>query len=84
MTCFFIAKAFRGQGLTVKLLKAAVRYAAENGAVVVEGYPIDPKGAYVDTFAYTGLASAFRRAGFKEVARPTPTRPVMRFVVKRT
>jgi hypothetical protein len=33
-------------------------------------------------FIYTGTASAFQQAGFKEVARHTPTRPIFRFVVK--
>jgi hypothetical protein len=31
-----------------------------------------------DAFVWTGLASAFRQAGFKEVARRSKTRPIMR------
>jgi hypothetical protein len=29
-------------------------------------------------FAYTGIASAFRAAGFEEVARRSATRPILR------
>jgi GNAT superfamily N-acetyltransferase len=80
VTCFYVDREYRGKGLSVALLRAAVAFAVKRGAAVVEGYPVDPKGGYADTFAYTGLASAFRKAGFHEAARPTPTRPVMRYV----
>lgn len=78
ITCFFIKKEDRRRGVSVALLEAVVDHAAREGALVVEGYPVDPAGAYADAFAHIGLASAFRRAGFKEVARRSPTRPVMR------
>ncbi len=32
-------------------------------------------------FAYMGLASAFRKAGFKEVARNSETRPIFRYMI---
>lgn len=79
VVCFFVAKAFRRQGVTARLLKAAADYAKKNGAAILEGYPVDPKkGAMPDVFAYTGFPSAFRKAGFVEVARRSPTRPIMR------
>ncbi len=82
VVCFFVARPFRRRGLTSRLLRAAVQYAAENGAKVVEGYPVDPKsGRMADAFAYTGLASMFRSAGFVEVLRRSPTRPIMRYYV---
>lgn len=80
IVCFFIAKLFRRQGLSVRLLKAAIDYAAENGATIIEGYPIEPKKTISpDLFAYTGLASTFRQVGFVQVARPSETRPIMRY-----
>ena len=79
--CFFVARAHRRQGLTVALLEAAVDHAARRGARVVEGYPVEPAGEQADVFVYTGLASAFRRAGFREAARRSPTRPVMRYEI---
>lgn len=81
--CFFVAKPFRGRGLTVKLLRAAVAYARKQGARIVEGYPVEPrKGRMPDAFAYTGLPSAFRQAGFVEVLRRSATRPIMRRLVR--
>jgi GNAT superfamily N-acetyltransferase len=78
VTCFFIARGFRHQGISTKLLKAAVDFARAHGAKIVEGYPHDTKKATADVFVYTGLVSAFRKAGFKEVARRAKTRPIMR------
>lgn len=79
VVCFFVAKDHRGRGLTVQLLEAAKSHARRGGAQTLEGYPVEPKqGRAAPAFVYTGLASAFRRAGFSEVARRSPTRPVMR------
>jgi len=79
IVCFFVAKPFRRRGLTAALIEGAVAYAKKRSAAIVEGYPVEPKkDAMPDAFAYTGLASSFRRAGFAEVARRSATRPVMR------
>ena len=80
ISCLFVAKTHRRKGVSVELLKAAVAHACSQGGRIVEGYPQEPrKGTMPDVFAWTGLASAFRQAGFKECARPSPTRPIMRF-----
>ena len=80
IVCFFVARAWRGKGVSVQLLRAAVRHAVAAGATLVEGYPVEPrKDRTPDVFAHTGLASAFRAAGFTEVARRSDTRPVMRW-----
>jgi GNAT superfamily N-acetyltransferase len=82
VVCFFVNKAFRGKGVTTVLLRAAVEYARQYGARLVEGYPIEPKTPRIPAvFAWTGLASAFRQAGFVEVKRRSDTRPVMRYVI---
>ena len=80
--CFFIAKPYRRKGISVELLQAALKHARRCGASIVEGYPVEPEQRYADAFAYVGLASAFRQAGFVEVARRSPTRPIMRYVLK--
>lgn len=83
VVCFFVARSHRRRGLTVRLLEAAVAYAAKKGARIVEGYPVEPRGGKTaDAFAFTGLASAYRKAGFDEVLRRSPTRPIMRAVVR--
>jgi GNAT superfamily N-acetyltransferase len=80
VVCFFVAKPFRGRGITSQLLKAAVGYAQKQGARIIEGYPVEPrKGRMPDPFVYTGLVSGFRSAGFVEVLRRSETRPIMRY-----
>lgn len=80
VTCFFVKKPFRRAGVSVQLLKAAVAHSVALGARIVEGYPVEPRNNPMpDVFAFTGIASAFRRGGFKEVARRSAGRPVMRF-----
>ena len=82
VTCFYVARPFRRAGVSVQLLKAAVAHAGKLGAKIIEGYPVEPKkDPMPDVFAWTGIGSAFRKAGFKEVARRSPTRPVMRISV---
>ena len=84
VVCFFVARPYRRRGVTVQLLHTAVDYAREQRAAIVEGYPVEPKaGSTPDVFAYTGLATSFRRAGFLEVARRSETRPIMRYVIDR-
>jgi GNAT superfamily N-acetyltransferase len=82
IVCFFIAKPFRRKGISTKLLKAAIEHATKQGAGIVEGYPVEPDKAQPDAFVYTGLSSAFRKAGFKEAARRSKTRPIMRYVLE--
>ena len=82
VSCLFVARPYRRRGLTVRMLTAAVRHAARHGATIVEGYPVEPHSANMPAvFAWTGLPSAFRQAGFSEVLRRSPTRPIMRYVI---
>jgi GNAT superfamily N-acetyltransferase len=83
IVCFFINKEYRKKGLSVELLTAAIKYVKNNKGKILEGYPVEPKkGKTADVFAWTGLASAFRKAGFKEIIRRSETRPIMRFSIK--
>jgi len=83
VVCFFIAKKSRREGISERLLKAAVDYVRKQGGKVVEGYPVEPKKGWTpDPFVYTGLASAFRKVGFVEVIRRSETRPIMRYMIR--
>ncbi len=82
VVCFFIARTHRQKRLSVQLLHAAIDHVGKSGGKIVEGYPVDPKVRYPDTFAWTGLASAFVHAGFREVARRSVTRPIMRYRIR--
>jgi GNAT superfamily N-acetyltransferase len=80
VTCLFVRKEHRRQGLSVRLLTAAVEFVRARGGRVVEGYPVEPKTDPMPApFAWTGLASAFLAAGFREVARRADTRPIVRY-----
>ncbi len=79
VSCFFIKRGLRGNGIATALLTAACDFAASYGAEVIEGYPIDPLGKrYANAFAWTGLMRVFEKAGFTEAARRSEKRPVMR------
>lgn len=78
VTCFVVRSEHRGAGLGRALLDAAVTYARDNGARVVEGYPIDTTIKKASSNAlFHGNASTFRDAGFREVASPAPGRPIV-------
>lgn len=83
IVCFFVAKPFRRQGLMARMLRAAADYAAQSGARIVEGYPVEPGQAGLRGYeGYTGVVSAYREAGFVEVARRTRNQPVMRYFAR--
>lgn len=80
IACLFIEKSYRKKGVSTALISAAGAHARSQGAELVEGYPVEPKpGKDVPAaFAWTGIPAAFVRAGFTEVLRRSPTRPIMR------
>jgi hypothetical protein len=66
----------------VRLLAAAVEYARERGAEIVEGYPVEAQRDKIpDVSSFTGIMSAFVEAGFVEVERRSEHRPIMRYFV---
>ena len=81
VSCFLIQRAYRNSGLSVALLRAAADFVHGQGGRLLEGYPIDPRPEqrpYPAAYAWTGFAPAFLAAGFREVARRSPSRPIMR------
>ena len=64
VVCFFVSRSRRGQGLALRLLQAAVEYAASQGARLVEGYPVEPGHSY----QFMGSPAIFKAAGFHKVA----------------
>jgi GNAT superfamily N-acetyltransferase len=83
VACLFVDKKHRRQGLSVKLLKAAIDFVGKRGGRIIEGYPVEPKKDQPDAFVWTGLASAFIEAGFKEVERRSESRPIMRYEIRK-
>ena len=84
IACLFIEKSYRKKGISTALISAASAHAKSLGAELVEGYPVEPKSGrdMPAAFAWTGIPAAFVRAGFTEVLRRSPTRPIMRKALK--
>jgi GNAT superfamily N-acetyltransferase len=83
ITCFYIDRHHRRQGVAGALLEAAVSYARAHGAETVEAYPIDTSASSsgssrTSADLYAGTLPMFERAGFTEVARRAG-RPIVRF-----
>jgi len=83
IVCFYIARAYRGRGLAVDLIRAAIEYVREQGGKVVEGYPtVVRAGRLPPVSSYLGVPSAFLQAGFEEVARPSESRRIYRYHIR--
>lgn len=83
IVCFFVAKPYRGRGVSEALIEAAIGYAEAHGAEIVEAYPVDRRARKLDAVSvYMGVASMFRKAGFKDVARPSGTRRIIRYYIR--
>jgi GNAT superfamily N-acetyltransferase len=81
--CFFTHKDARGRGVSAFLAKAAAEHAARRGARLIEGYPVDTRGKKAPAaFVWWGTASAFEKAGYREAARRSKTRPIVRRVLR--
>ncbi len=83
VVCFSVDRSYRKDGIAIKLLEAAIDYAKKHKARIIEGYPVEPKkGKKLGIIAFTGISTAFRKAGFKEVLRRSETRPIMRYFIE--
>jgi len=82
IVCFFIDKRCRGMGLGGALIRAAVRYAGKRGAKIVEAYPAADKGKTLPPVTvYMGLPIIFKRAGFRECAKPSASKLIFRYYI---
>jgi GNAT superfamily N-acetyltransferase len=77
VTCFYLAPRHRRSGLMRPLIRAAVAEARRQGARLVEAYPADAPPERRAT-GFRGLLRPFLDAGFVEVGRRSPTRPILR------
>ena len=78
VTCFFVRRDWRRRGVTTALLGEATRFVAANGGRIVEGYPFDVEKEQPAAFVHYGLLGAFESTGFREVARRSAHRPIVR------
>ena len=78
IVCFVVPAEYRDQGVARALLAGAVAYAKKHGARLIEAYPVDKPARSKDDFMWFGAKSMFDKAGFSEVARRKPQRPMVR------
>lgn len=80
ISCFFIAKQYRQKGFSSEILNGVIAICRKRKVTVIEAYPVIPYTTNMPAaFAWTGFLSAFIKAGFVEVARRSPSRPIVRF-----
>ena len=82
ISCFYVRRGYRRQGIMSALIAEALKTAKRADARAVEAYPVDVTRPDCTSNVFTGTASAFRRLGFKTVARRQPSRPIMRHYLK--
>jgi GNAT superfamily N-acetyltransferase len=85
IVCFVVGRKSRGKGVADELLAAAIEYARQHGATILEAYPVAvPQGERIPSAsAFHGTLGMFERAGFKVVERrranaTSPVRPIVR------
>lgn len=86
IVCFYIHRGHRRGGVGKALLRGAIEHAAARGARWLEAYPVDlaaATGKKASAELFTGTLAMFEEAGFREVARRSPTRPIVRAPVRR-
>ena len=78
LVCFFLPRRLRRQGITKRLIAAAVEHARRNEATVIEAYPVYPD---FPSYRFMGFVPSFEAAGFREVGTAGTRRHVMRLTL---
>jgi ribosomal protein S18 acetylase RimI-like enzyme len=78
IVCFVVPSEHRGQGVARQLLRGAIAYARSKRVKILEAYPVDRSGHAADDSMWFGAKSMYDAAGFREVARRKPMRPIVR------
>ena len=81
ISCFFFRSRERGKGLSHRMVSEGIRFAAANGARIIEASPMDRAKQSKSIGLFVGSTSVFEKAGFTEVARRKGGRPLMRLVL---
>jgi len=81
IVCFVVPSAYRGQGVARELLAGAVAYARRRGVRLLEAYPVDQDVPGASHAPWFGSKAMFDAAGFAEVARRKPARPIVRLAL---
>ena len=83
VVCFVVPSAYRKQGVARDLLAGAIRWARQRGVRLLEAYPVDTSHPSASDAPWFGAKTLFDDAGFEEVARRKPARPIVRLALAR-
>jgi ribosomal protein S18 acetylase RimI-like enzyme len=82
LVCLYVEKGFRREGVAEALVEAALNYAEQSGATIVEAYPtIDNGKELPPVSSYMGVPRLFESVGFKICARPSKSKLLMRYTI---
>jgi len=83
ITCFFVDRDRRREGVAMAALAGALRMIAARGGGTVDAYPSDMRGKSTSSsFLWGGTASMFDDAGFRLLGHLGTTKVVMRKVIR--
>jgi GNAT superfamily N-acetyltransferase len=82
IVCFVVPSEHRRQGVARELLAGAIEYARKRGVGLLEAYPVDKDEPSAADASWFGSKRMFDEAGFEEVARRRPDRPIVRLHVR--
>src|SRR5207249_9362318 len=83
ITCFFVDRDHRREGVSKVALQGALRMIASEGGGTVDGYPIDTRGKpYSSSFLWGGTRSMFTEFGFHPLGALGASKWIMRKVVR--
>lgn len=83
IVCYYVDKEYRRLGLMDGLINVAIELAKENGAEIIEGYPIKPSAELTGYDGFTGIASTYQRCGFVEKQRNDRKEVLMQYEIKK-
>jgi GNAT superfamily N-acetyltransferase len=73
--CITVRRGYRGKGVAVAMLRAAIDYAGKRGAPAIEAYPRADRKRLHDDFAFVGTEAMFRKAGYRKIRGVMPRLP---------
>jgi GNAT superfamily N-acetyltransferase len=83
LVCLFVGEPYRRRGVAEALVRAALDHVAQQGGRIIEAYPtISSKDELPPVSSFMGVPELFLRLGFKEVARPSKSRMIVRCFLK--
>jgi len=78
LTCMYVRRQLRGEGIGRQLITAAIAYAREQQADILEAYPVAPTSP---SYRFMGFVPVFEGFGFVEVGKAGTRRHVMRLTL---